>query len=121
MSHHVEHLEHVDPELSACIAACSDCHGICLATVQHCLSIGGDHAEPDHVKTLLDCAQACETSRDFMLRGSSLHASTCAVCAEACERCAESCERLDGDAMERCAEICRTCAESCRSMAGAAT
>ena len=80
---------------------------------------GDEHADPKHIRTLLDCAQACETSRDFMLRGSDLHSKTCGVCADACERCAESCERLGGEEMERCAEICRSCAESCHEMAGA--
>ena len=117
---HLQQLDHIDDHLAECIAACSDCHDVCEATVQHCLSMGGEHAESAHIRTLLDCAQACETSRDFMLRGSDLHPKTCGVCADACERCAESCERLDGEEMERCAEICRRCAESCREMAGAA-
>src|SRR3954468_21605915 len=51
-------------------------------------------------------AQTCNRSRDFMLRGSPLHHSTCGLCAEACERCAESCERFDDDTMRRCAEEC---------------
>ena len=116
MSHHIEHLDHIEGHLAACIAACSDCHDVCAATVQHCLTMGGEHASVEHIRALLDCAQACETSRDFMLRGSDLHARTCGVCADACERCAESCEALDGDEMKRCAEICRRCAESCREM-----
>ena len=120
MSHHIEHLDHISDHLATCIAACSDCHDVCAATVQHCLTMGGEHASAEHIRTLLDCAQACETSRDFMLRASDLHPKTCGVCADACERCAESCEALGGEEMKRCAEICRRCAESCREMAGAA-
>ncbi len=120
MSHHLEHLDHIDTNVADCVAACSDCHDVCLATVQHSLAAGAEHARPEQIRVMLDCAQACETSRDFMLRGSDLHAATCGVCAEACQRCAETCEQLDGPAMEICAEACRRCAESCRSMAGAA-
>jgi hypothetical protein len=74
-----------------------------------------------HVRRLLDCADICQASANFMLRGSELHMRTCAVCAEVCERCAESCERLaDDPQMRACAEECRRCADSCRRMASMA-
>lgn len=109
----------ISAEMRECIANCSDCHGICVETAVHCLGMGGDCAAPHHQTVLLDCAQICATSADFMLRGSELHGRTCGVCAEACRRCADECERLaDGDAtMLRCAETCRRCAESCQRMA----
>ena len=120
MSHHLSTVDHVDQAMHDCITNCSDCHDLCLATVQHCLKMGGEHASPEHIRTLLDCAQACDASRDFMLRGSDLHHAYCAACADACERCADDCERLGGDdeVMRACAEACRRCAESCRAMAG---
>jgi hypothetical protein len=94
---------------------------VCLETVVHCLGLGDAHAATEHVRTLLDCAQACDTSRDFMLRGSELHHAYCGMCAQACERCAASCEALAGDdeVMRNCVEACRRCAESCRRMAAA--
>jgi len=106
-------------EMRDCIANCSDCHTVCVETTAHCLDMGGQHADAAHIRALLDCAQACAASADFMLRGSELHGRVCGFCAEACERCAESCERLAGDdeVMRRCAETCRRCAESCRAMA----
>lgn len=109
----------ISSEMRNCITNCSDCHNICVETAAHCLEMGGKHAEASHLRELLDCAQICATSADFMLRGSDLHSQTCGVCADACERCAESCERIaDGDElMQRCAEFCRRCAESCRRMA----
>jgi len=118
MSHHLQ-AEHISQEMHDCVTRCSECHDICLETATHCLSMGGEHAAADHQRTLLDCAQACDTSRDFMLRGSELHGRSCALCAEACERCAESCERIGDrdEQMQRCAAACRECAESCRAMA----
>lgn len=106
-------------EMRECIDNCTQCHSICVETTNHCLEMGGKHAEASHIRLLLDCAEICATSADFMLRGSDMHGKTCGVCAEACERCAEDCERIaDGDElMLRCAEMCRTCAESCRKMA----
>lgn len=109
-------------EMQECIQNCSDCHNICLATVPHCLQMGGDHASPHHITTLLDCAEICQTSANFMLINSPLHGRVCAVCAEACDRCAEQCEQMaNGDQqMLSCAEVCRLCAESCRRMAAMA-
>lgn len=118
MSHHLQAMD-ISAEMHECIDRCSDCHDVCVATVAHCLEQGGEHAAPEHIRTLLDCAQACDASRDFMLRQSPQHHDVCGICADACERCAESCEQLEGDQMKQCAEECRRCAESCRSMAGA--
>lgn len=56
--------------------------------------MGGRHAEDAHIQLLLDCAEICQTSANFMLRGSELHGRTCAVCADACQRCAASCRQM---------------------------
>jgi hypothetical protein len=108
-------------EMQHCIELCQKCHDVCLQTVQHCLEKGGRHAEAAHIRLLLDCVEICQTSANFMIRGSDLHMETCRACAEVCERCAADCERLGDDPkMRECAEICRRCAESCTTMAGAA-
>lgn len=108
-------------EMQRCIEQCQSCHDVCLQTVQHCLEKGGRHAEAAHIRLLLDCVEICQTSANFMIRGSDLHTETCRACSEVCERCAADCERLGDDAkMRECAEICRRCAESCAAMAGAA-
>jgi hypothetical protein len=87
--------------------------------IRHCLSLGGKHAAPDHIRTLIDCAQICATSADFMVRESPLHAHTCRACADVCAPCAASCEQLGGAEMNQCAEECRRCAAACREMAQA--
>jgi hypothetical protein len=111
-------MAHLSPEMQQCIQECRNCHAVCLETVTHCLQTGGKHAEAEHIRLMLDCVEICQTSANFMLRGSDLHPRTCAVCAEVCERCAQDCDRFDEDWMKRCAETCRRCAESCRRMAG---
>jgi hypothetical protein len=112
-------LQYLDLDLRECIAACIECGTICRATVPHCLGMGGEHAEVDHIRMLLDCADICQTGANFMSRGSELHARTCRVCAEICDLCAADCERMArGDAqMEACAQACRRCADTCRRMA----
>ena len=109
---------HSTSEMQQCIQNCMDCHRICVETAAHCLQMGGEHAAARHITTLLDCAEICQTSANFMLRGSMFHGRTCAACAEICEQCAQACEQMGGDAqMQACAEACRRCAESCRQMA----
>ena len=108
-------MAHPSPELQPCIERCQACHATCLQmAATHCLQAGGKHVEPAHFRLMLDCAQICQTSADFMLRQSELHAQLCALCAVVCERCAQSCEAVGG--MEACVQACRACAESCRAM-----
>jgi hypothetical protein len=111
----------INTEMRECIRYCQECHSICTETVTHCLEMGGRHAGADHIRLLLDCADICATSADFMLRVSPEHERTCGVCAELCRKCAESCEQLgEGDqTMRQCAEKCRRCAETCEQMAAA--
>lgn len=116
----VDHMtQQKNSEMQLCSQACTDCYRICVKTLQHCLHMGGKHAEPNHIRLMLDCAEICQTSANFMLRGSDLHPRTCDVCVDVCERCAEECERIaPGDEdMARCAELCRRCAESYAQMA----
>jgi hypothetical protein len=79
--------------------------------------MGGKHAEAGHIRLMLDCAEICQTSANFMLRRSEVHGRTCGVCAEVCRRCAEDCERFsDDEQMTACAEMCRRCSSSCEEM-----
>lgn len=104
-------------EIEECISNCQECHSICLQTISHCLEKGGEHAEQGHISLLLDCAEICQTSANFMLRQSEFHGETCRTCARLCEECARSCEEFgDDEVMQRCAEICRECADSCHRM-----
>ena len=108
-------------DMQACIDACTSCHQTCTHTVHHCLDKGGKHADSMHITLLLDCAQICATSADFLTRHSVHHQATCRVCAEICEACAKSCDAVSNEEMMRtCAEECRRCAASCRAMAAMA-
>lgn len=97
------------------IQACLDCHSMCLrVATTFCLEQGGSHAEPKHIRLMLNCAELCQTSANFMLSDSPLHGRVCLICAEACEACAKSCQQIGG--MTECVEECQSCAKSCRSM-----
>ena len=51
----------------------------------------------DHIRLLMDCAQLCTTSADYMARGSSFHDRTCGLCSEVYRIYMESCECVAGD------------------------
>lgn len=109
-------MHHMNAEMQQCIENCLNCHKTCLQMASnHCLEMGGKHVEPAHFRLMLDCAQICQVSADFMLRSSAHHSHVCAECADICEDCAKSCEQV-GD-MGECVAACRKCAESCRAMA----
>ena len=117
---HGDH-EHAHDEMDECIEACLQCHVICTMTAQYALAGGGALAEVGVVGLLLDCAEICQTSANFMIRGSPFHAVTCGACAEVCRACAEACRAFgDDENMLQCAEVCDACAESCSEMAVAA-
>jgi len=110
-------------EMRQCIDNCLACFRTCVETIEHCVTMGGKHAAPDHLRLMADCKDICLTSANFMMRQSDLHTLTCGVCAEVCQRCGDDCASMgDGDAaMTHCAEVCHRCAKSCRAMAGGKT
>lgn len=107
------------PSREDCINSCQECYSACFEAVNYCLQKGGKHADPTHIRLLLDCADVCQFCAGAMLRHTELYQAFCTASAEACERCAESCEKFpDDEQMKKCAEICRSCADDCRSMGG---
>ena len=93
------------------------CHRICEETITHCLHTGGAHADSDHIRMMMDCADICRVASDYMVRGSQFTSAIAALCADICEACAADCERFHDDAqMVACAQACRRCAQSCRQM-----
>lgn len=103
-----QHMQH-------CIDDCLHCYRTCLQmSMNHCLETGGRHTEPEHFRLMVNCAQLCRTTADFMLSSSSMHAAVCTACAEVCRACADSCEQV-GD-MDECVQACRSCMQSCEQM-----
>lgn len=108
--------EQADDAMTECIAACNECNRICMQHVEHCLTLGGAHAEPGHISMLLSCASVCRTAGELMSLNSEWHPTMCDLCAQVCEECADQCDEL-GD-MEDCVAACQDCAEACREMLG---
>ena len=109
-------MNQMNQQMQQCIQECLSCHSTCLQeAMNHCLEMGGKHIEPNHFRLMINCAEICQTSANFMLSGSDLHKLTCGVCAQVCEACAQSCEQV-GE-MDECVQACRRCAQSCQQMA----
>jgi hypothetical protein len=100
--------------MQKCIEQCQKCQEFCLDTINQCLKRGGPHADPDHIRMLMACAEICDTCARFMLLGSSLYAKVCEVCADVCDACSKECGRLQDTV---CADTCRRCTEICRQTA----
>ncbi len=97
-------------QMNDCIQDCLNCHTVCLDTAMRTMQKSGN---ADNVRTLLDCAEICQTSAHFMLRNSPLHTSICQVCAMICQHCEEMCRQIGEN---DCANACRACANSCQQM-----
>lgn len=110
----MEDIDIDDGTMAECQQACADCARICHEHVRHCLTLGGEHAAPDHIAMLLTCAQVCATAGTLMALESDWHTTFCDLCAQVCDECAEACEDMDD--MEECADACRECADACREM-----
>ncbi len=114
----VEAMPHA-AHMQGCIADCRNCRRVCLKSIAYCKKMGGKHADPAHLRLLADCADICQTSANFMRRGSEFHADTCGLCAKVCQACEKSCAQFPNDAqMKACGAECRKCASSCQMMAG---
>ena len=99
------------------IQALTHCHAMCHAmAMTHCLEVGGEHARPQHLRLMQDCAAICAFTADALGRKSQFHVPFAVVCAQVCETCAESCAGLDG--MDDCVKACLACAASCRDLIG---
>ena len=111
----------INAEMQECVKTCTDCHQTCIETAIYCMQSDNRLYEAKDIRLLFDCAEVCQTSANFLLRGSDMHTYTCAVCSEICDVCAQECSRFNDDTrMQACADICRKCANSCHHTAGAA-
>ena len=95
--------------------ALQHCHATCQSmAMTDCLEMGGEHARPQHLRLMLDCAGMCAFTADALARKSQFHTRFAALCAQVCETCAEDCAAL-GE-MDECVAACRDCARLCREI-----
>jgi hypothetical protein len=114
-SHQKPRMNQLSQQTRAAIEALSHCHQMCQSmAMTHCQELGGDHARPQHLRLMLDCAGFCAFTADALGRKSQFQIRLTALCADVCETCAADCSAL-GD-MEECVEACGECARLCREI-----
>jgi Domain of Unknown Function (DUF326) len=108
--------------LEACVAACYECGGRCVACSDAYL---GEAHVTDLVcciRTCLDCSDVCLTTARIVSRltepSPMLNETQLMACAEACHICAAECENHAGmhEYCRVCAEACRACEQACRAL-----
>jgi hypothetical protein len=110
-------LRHYSDEENQCIEETTRCSIICRETIQHCLEKGRTYSYPIPIKTLMDCAELCQMTTQFLLNRSSFQERSCLFCAEVCDVCEKNCNQLAEDPqLQACAEACARCSEVCRMM-----
>ncbi|WP_050463980.1 hypothetical protein [Herbaspirillum autotrophicum] len=101
-----------------CIAACTHCHQVCLATLaaiseSDLVAEAGAAALPSPA-LLLACSNLCALSASLQVMHSPYSKRVCALCADICRECEAQCaERI---VTVECAAACRACAASCSAM-----
>lgn len=108
--------EEPTPENKEIMARLGECREACLNGAMHSIERGGDHASLDHIGWLLDCADICMITPNFVIRDSEYAGDILSITSFICEDCAESCDNFPDDAlMAECAEVCRSCANVCKN------
>lgn len=102
------------------IRECTSCAIAAKEALTFSLAHGAEHAEADHLRLLMDCAQICQTSADFLLRASPLNGDICRACAIVCRAVGADASDIGTPELLRLAEHCRACATACDTMAAAA-
>jgi hypothetical protein len=92
-------------------------HRTCLETLTYCMQSGGDHAAPELLRLLTDCAEICSATANFIFRDSEAIGHLCEVCAEIAARCARACLQFGDDAtMKMCADACLQAGSSTKKL-----
>jgi len=105
------------PGVDSCVRSCEEAERACNRAIRYGLDRGGIHADPEHLRLLLDCSRVCARSAEILRRGWWEHSPICLECAELCGACAVDCSGFDDRLLRACAEACRRCIQCCRHYA----
>lgn len=94
----------------------NQCAGACNESFAGCLQAGGEHATADHLQYILDCAEACRLSAEFMQRHSPNYMDAVSLCASVARSCAHNMRSLQDNEL---AELCERTATACEGLTSA--
>jgi hypothetical protein len=98
-----------------CMAACHQCRDACLSMATT-IDLSADHSgrNADPFRILINCAEICQTTSNFLKSGSPFSSIICQACAQICFACADSCVTVGG--MADCVHACRQCGQQCQRL-----
>ena len=91
-------------EFQQCVQDLQTCHDSCMQTATNCQQAGGEHAQPEHVSMLNDCAALCQVTARFLQDNNPLYGYVTSASAQVTQHCGEECQRM-GDT--DCANACQ--------------
>jgi hypothetical protein len=97
------------------IQDCLEAYRVCMETIQHCLTRGGQLSDPELISAIMDCGEYCKVTATLINSNSDFSIEVCQICAKICQACASNCESVakEDHILKNCALLCRRCAESC--------
>lgn len=108
------HTESMRSSFEDCLRACENAERTCFEALFQSAERGGLHADPEHLRLLMDCSRVCARTAALLRRGWWERDAMCRECAELCEACAADCVAFDDRALRACTENCWRCARACR-------
>lgn len=97
-----------------CITSCEKCRAACIRAVTQSLELGGEYARREHIRLLLDCAEICQVSVNFLLRGSPSAGYFCSIGGRLCDRYVRNYKGLGG--LDECVVACENAAVLCHKL-----
>ena len=107
------------PGVDDCVRACEESERACNRAIRFGVERGGIHADPEHLRLLLECSRMCARSAEILRRGWWEHSAICRECADLCEACVTDCLGFDDRLLQACATVCQRCVRCCRRFARA--
>ena len=85
-----------------------NCASACEACVENCSQ--DEQKMPSSCSSLCgDCAKICTLNADLMAGGSQFSEKFSALCDEVCKACGDECSKNDDADCQRCAQACYAC------------
>jgi len=114
-SNQISQSDNREESLRKCLTA----YRTSTACIQHCLKLGGEHADPDHILILMNTSEICRTFSQFLLSESHYSHELCGITSRICLACADSCDSFDrqeNEMMLECSSACLAFAQTCKDL-----
>jgi hypothetical protein len=87
----------------------------CALACEHCATSCLQEEDVKCIKLDRDCADICVQGARLLQRDSDIGHQYLVLCEEICRMCGDECSKHQMDHCQRCAAACRQCAEACHA------